>query len=224
MEEVYLFRQGTKKSRNGKLNFISKTPTGKVIIARNCNSAGFYTLSNVVEKTSCVLADVTPVFWDYYDGISYEDLKSVLSNLGFKLAFEMPFTYKYRGNSESQEMRLVMYSESTHMIVVADTFNVWNSFSSIECYCYGVRGNDIGLKLFSRGSSDVAVFDAVRTHEGGRPLHLIMSYSCKNPIDKIDLSDVPNGWTYASETDMDYDFYRDDFLKRCPDDLRSWFK
>lgn len=220
--KVYYFKKG-KKDR-----YVSYTDLGKVIIGSNCNSAGYYNLTEVTEKETVIIAKVVKCLCDYYDGISYEDFKKLVLEKGYKLAFEQPFINR-EGKKSTDEMRLVVYSEKLHMIIVADTINSMLTFNSIKCYCYGVNGLFlVGLRIFSHGNSDLAVFDLIYCRSYGllRPLYSIEGYCCKNFSSKIKRCNVPSGWTYAeaSNAKLDFDYFTDKFLSQCPQDLRDWFE
>lgn len=234
-KEVFFFREG-KDNR-----YISFTDTGKVIIAKNCSKPGFYKLNYAQERKTCIIADVTPVVWDYYRGISCEELKSVFKSLGFKIAFEMPFVYKYRDWKEtlctSDEMRIVVYNKDINTIIVADTFNVHNSFNSIECYCYGVSDQVTFSRYYSYFSRDIvsfsndkntfsAVFQIANAHIGSTPLHDVLHHAYKGSLPSGAKILVPSGWTYCDDpcTKEDFEAFRADFINRCPEDLQNWFK
>ena len=221
--KAYYFRKG-KKDR-----YVSYTDSGKVIIGSNCKSEGYYNLTEVIEKKTVIIAKVVKCLCDYYDGISYEDFKKLVLERGYKLAFEQPFINR-KGKKSTDEMRLVVYSEKLHMIIVADSIYSMSTFNSVCCYCYGVNGNYlVRRRLFSHGNSNLAVFDLVHCNSYGvsRPLHIVEAYGSEDFSSKIKRCDVPSGWTYAdSQGDVinNFDYFTDKFLNQCPKDLRDWFE
>lgn len=182
------------------------------------------------ELSNCYIVTVTQkVIYDYYDGITYREFKELLSSRGYTIAFEMPFTYEYSVNGEkttSMEKRLVAYSKRLNMIIVADTFSLCDSFSSVECYCYGMNGFFLEHPLLSYVSANMTVFDLTYSGYKNGPLYAVERLC----IPDNDLSwrklEVPSGWTYADHphSEEDFAYYERKFLALCPPELKAWFK
>lgn len=223
--KVYYFKKG-KKDR-----YVSYTDLGKVIIGSNCNSAGYYNLTEVTERETVIIAKVVKCLYDYYDEMPYKDFKGLVLKRGYKLAFEQPFQRKYhisgKGDKCTDEMRLVIYNRDLNMIIVADTIDSMSTFNSVRCYCYGVNGiRLVRNRLFSHGSSNLAVFELVYCHSYGvfNPLHTVEAYCYEDTLSKIKRCDTPSGWTYAENPINNFDYYENKFLSQCPEELRNWFK
>lgn len=216
---IFKFKKGDKGT------FISYDIFGKVIIGKNCKSPGFYKIQLIKELKNCYLVNVVEkVTYDYYDEMPYDEFKKLLISRGYKIAFEMPFKAEHPEDSATDEMRIVAYSNELNMIIVADTFSLFNSFNSIKCYCYGLNAFDCTRdRLLSQGSAFCAVYDLV--HPFNKPLHYVESVAFKgcNAIKR--LSDLPSGFTYADDPQNEYDFeyYREKFLSLCPMELKEWF-
>lgn len=223
--KVYLFKKGKKGA------LISHDDFGKIIIGENCTAPGFYKIRVKKELNKCyIVTAIQEVLYDYYDGMAYGEFKKLLSSRGYVIAFEMPFTTEYRENGEKvvyAEKRLVAYSKRLNMVIVADTFSQWNTFNSIECYCYGTNAFDfINHKMMSFGSDNTAVFDLTRDVSEAEPLHKAEEFCSPDAdLSRYQLK-IPSGWTYgdAPESEEDFANYKKMFLALCPPELKSWFE
>lgn len=222
--DIYYFNKG-KRDR-----FISHTGYGKVIIAESFTSRGFAEIVSFNEKETVIIAKVKRCLYDYYDGMSYINFKRLVLGRGYKLAFEQPFKRTYyasgEGEKSTDEMRLVVYSEKLHMIIVADTIESMSTFNSIDCYCYGVNALKLDKTiLLSEGSLDYTVFNLCYGNIE-RPLHIVESYCNRGTIEKISNHRIPYGYTYAEDPQEGYGFayFEVKFFNQCPKELRDWFE
>lgn len=222
--EIYLFRMG-KKLKDGKDSYVSYTKAGKVIIGTNCTKTGFYRLVETKEREYSILAKVEPVYYDYYNGMTYKDLKKLLTIRGYNIAFEMPFKY-----NSSREFRLVVYNRTLNLVIIADTIEGGTKFNSIRCYSYHRSkqlDNWVHKNLLVFDSDTVTCFDITgSSYHFQTPLQEVEKLCTRGDIGKIAYHDMPQGFTYADSFNMNtnVNMYRDKFYSLCPSGLKEWFE
>lgn len=229
INEVYFFKKG-KNNR-----YVSFTDYGKVIIGLTCDSEGFYKIKDISERESAILAvKVEKCLYDYYSDIGYDNLKELLLQRGYKLAFEQPFN-RISKNIKTNEMRLVMYNLDLHMIVVADTIFNMEKFNSVRCYCYGVnmQRGFIRNRMAEMGYYNCIVFNLENSNRYDLCLlNKVEEYCDRGFNGKIPKCNAPSGWVYSDTIDVNaddesensYEFYARKFMSLCPKELQRWFE
>lgn len=224
-DEVYFFKEG-KRDKNNKPRFISRTLQGKVIIGEGCTKPGYYAYEFLEDKPKCMIArGLKRVNYDYYSGMGYEEFRELLLSRGYSISFEMPFKWKNPIDDKfHDEMRLVAFNRDYNMVIVADSFRNKSCFNSIECYCYGLRGN-VRHPMMSMVSATYSVFDL--THARGymeAPLQYLEGVSYMGTYVKIDPKDAPCGFTYADNPSgvKDFAMYAKKFHDLCSPELREY--
>lgn len=143
--------------QNGKNNsLISYTEFGKVIIVVNNPSitCGYARVDKVVkEADKYILVEAENIIHDYYDTISYNELKNVLKLHGYKIGFDRPFETGYKF-----DYQLLAYNPSNGVVIVAETYYGGKSFNSIKVYCPNVCVST-RPPCFSMGDSSMCVLD-----------------------------------------------------------------
>lgn len=155
MNNIVRFAKGKKG------NYIAYNSDGKIILSRNNVKSGYYKLNNIEEKENVIIADTTPVPYDYFPGISYDKFLKVLKYNGFKIGFIEDFHYM-SGDYSGDDHMIFAYDMKTHIIIVAESWNSGKYFNKINVYCPGLGFLNAKNKLFSHGSCAMSIFDLVR--------------------------------------------------------------
>lgn len=225
LESAHFFKKG----KNNK--YVSYDDYGKVIIADNCVKPGYYMINKIVKDLkNCYVVDVSEeVLVDYYDGMSYDQLKKLLTMRGYKMAYELPFNNPHSKSLPVVEYQMVAYNSELNIVIIAETFSLYNehTFNSIDCYCYGTSVFDNMRSLFvSSGDSNLTVFDiaSYRNVSYIQPLQVIenkASSDAEKGKFKLPICRTYEDSSFGSKY---IDKCRSRFLSLIPEDLKAWFR
>ena len=122
-----------KSKKNGKL--IAYSSSGKVILFENSKElhVGYVQITKVHEKERVYIARGQNVPFDYYHGISNDELEEVLKDLGFVEEYTREFNYD-TGDGEYPNKFKVYANLDRKMLLTVETWNTKDeeSYNSIK--------------------------------------------------------------------------------------------
>ena len=219
----YFFKKGNKG------RFISYDEYGMVMIAENCKKIGYYMIKRIVKQLkTCYIVELSEeILIDYYEGMPYDMFKGMLKLRGYKIAYELPFTYVHCDGEVTDEFQVVAYNSELNIVIKAETFTLPGdpiTFNTIYCYCFGTNCFRLTRPMcFSMGTSEYTVFDIIYS---SRPnlLKYVESYANSGAVKGT--FELLSARTYADKemSIESYDHYRTKFYNLIPDELKDWFK
>lgn len=219
----YFFKEG----RKGR--FISYDEYGMVIIAENCKKIGYYMIKRIVKQLkTCYIVELSEeILIDYYEGMPYDTFKDMLKLRGYKIAYELPFTYIHWDGEVTDEFQVVAYNSELNIVIKAETFTFPEdhvAFNTIDCYCFGTNCFRIPKHMcFSMGTSEYTVFN-ITQGRGSKLLRCVEYYANEDAVKGT--FELLSASTYADKemSIESYDHYRTKFYNLIPDELKDWFK
>lgn len=163
MRNIVRFMEGKNKG------FVAYNDNGKIILSRNDVQPGYYKVSNIEEKEKVILVDTKRVTYDYFPGIDYDEFLEVLKYNKFKIGFIEDFHYEH-GDYKGDDHLVFAYDMTTHIVIVAESWDSGRCLNGVEVYCPGMNGFHLSVSTrvdlgYSSGNNEMSKFELVRSKD-----------------------------------------------------------
>ena len=218
-------------------DYISFTDNDEILVGCNVSKPGYYIIKEVIsskygEKRVVVSEEV---LYDYYSGISYNDLLFLIKRMGYKIAYEISYANPNL-SEDSCERNFMAYNSSINTIIMSETCKSYvdkcsvSEINSVRCRIYGVDRDYVKSSYNDLYSKCIKGCNFIELGlENCRPkiidgFHLVeclanKDYACKD----LQIPYIGGLWKSSDGRCMSYTDLTKLFLSIVPDDFREWF-